>query len=358
MLCEECSLSQLSHVVSPQLMYTNYFYHSSISNTFKMHCAAMAKHLLDNFYPIQDRGNKVPEVLDIASNDSCLLNEFMKYGYFCTGVEPASNLTRCNQDIHIVRDFWSNKLAKSYGWKKDFIIATNVVAHVHDLSDFLLGVKNALSPMGMFVIEVPYAANLIAKNQFDTIYHEHLSYFLFTQLKHVLLEAGLHVFHVEQYPIHGGNIRVYASPYEYPRFKTVKALSTFEENNGFYLHETYDKFAERVYRIKEEFHAILKQLHSEGKKVMAYGASAKGISLLNYSSIQRSWIHSIVDDTPDKQGKFTPGTRIPIVDYSHFEKEKPDYIVLLAWNFASELIGKTKHLGAKYIVPIPEVKVL
>lgn len=358
MRCEECSLSQLSHVVNPKLMYTSYFYHSSISNTFKKHCSDMAKHLLEHFYPLQDQGDKRPEVLDIASNDSCLLNEFDRVGYFCTGVEPASNLTRCNPDIHVVRDFWSEKLVKSYGWKKDFIIATNVLAHVDDLHDFLRGVRYALSPMGMFVVEVPYAVNLLEKNQFDTIYHEHLSYFLLTPLMQAYRECGLHIFHIEQYPIHGGNIRIYASGYEYPRFKTIKHVLTVEDQKGMLMHEAYDQLADRVYKIKEDLYILLRQLHEAGAKVMGYGASAKGISLLNYSSIKREWIHSIVDDTPDKQGKFTPGTRIPIVDFSHFNKEKPNYVLLLAWNFAPELIGYTKHLGAKYIIPIPEVRIL
>lgn len=357
-LCEDCYMSQLDQVVSPAIMFNEYNYHSAISMTFRSHCAEMARHLLKNFYPLQEQGDRQPELLDIASNDSCLLNEFSNQGYFCLGIEPAKNLNRCNPAIHVVRDFWSYKLAHGHGWQKDFIIATNVLAHVDDLHDFLRGVHKALSDKGMFIAEVPYLPNLISKNQFDTIYHEHLSYFLLAPLLRIFRECGLHIFHVEQYSIHGGNIRIYAAKHQYPRYKSVKTTIHFEEERGYYQLATYDRFSERVNRIKNDFHTLLEDISFQGKKVMAYGASAKGISLLNYSGIQKKWLHSIVDDTPNKQGKFTPGTRIPIVDYSHFEAQKPEYILLLAWNFADELINKTKHLGVQYIVPIPNVRVI
>ena len=212
--------------------------------------------------------------------------------------------------------------------------------------------------MGVFVGEFPYLPNLIRENQFDTIYHEHLSYFLLGPLVRLFKSRGLPIFKVEKIPIHGGSIRIYASKSRNRSDRSVEDMLDSEHSSGFYDVSTYITFGTKVDNVRVNLTNALMSIYNMDKKVMGYGASAKGISLLNYCGIDNKYIHSIVDETPAKRGKFTPGSHIPIVGFSHFEEEKPDYILLLSWNFKEELISKTKHLGAKYIVPIPEVSVV
>lgn len=358
LLCSICHLSQLSIVVDPKLMYSKYAYHSSVSQTFKDHCFKMGE-TLKAMWIRKEKFHPIPNVIDIASNDGCLLKEFRKHGFGVTGVEPASNLQpELSEYIPTINDFWSDSLASRFTVAVDFITATNVFAHVDDIDDFLNGVKRLLLPNGIVVIEVPYFPNLIAGNQFDTIYHEHLSYFLLKPLMILFKLHDIPIFRVEKYPIHGGSIRIYASSKQYEVENSLYDIIDDEDSNGFYNINKYFYLSTKIENSCNKLNLMLEELHLEGKKVMGYGASAKGISLLNYAKISANYLHSIVDETPDKQGNFTPGTNIPIVDFSHFEKEKPDFILLLAWNFEAELRRKTEHIGAKYIVPIPEVKIL
>ena len=366
LLCLDCHLSQLSIVVEPEVMFSNYPYHSSVSQTFKEHCYHMALKLKEF------ETNEYPLVVDIASNDGCLLKVFQEVGYTrLLGFDPANNLASSpygdidgdSLPIPVVNDFFSEKTAKqirgdSAGQGASFVIAQNVLAHVDNLHDFLKGVHWFLDDKGVFVAEFPYLANLIENNQFDTIYHEHLSYFLLKPLISLFKDNGLTIFRVEQYPIHGGSIRVYASKGLYDEGESVKEMLDFEESKELYSIETYTKFADRALRVMNDFKMCLENIHESGKKVMAYGASAKGISLMNYSGIKREWIHAIVDDTPDKQGKFTPGTLIPIIDSNGFKDECAYFIVLLAWNFAQELMNKCWWHNGYYIIPIPEVKIV
>ncbi len=364
LLCKNCFLSQLSIVVSPEILYSNYAYKSSTSQTFKDHCYKMAESIKSEFKFLDH-----PLVLDIASNDGCLLREFKRAGFNrLLGFEPAKNIGnyeksyKIDEMICVVNDFFSEDSAKRVkgdvaGGRASIITATNVFAHVDDLDDFLRGVHWFLREDGIFVVEVPYLPNLMKHNEFDTVYHEHLSYFLLKPLLRLFEEAGLQIFKVEEYPIHGGSIRLYASKHFYQEDRSVSDLLEFEEVSGFYKVDTYIDFAVRTLRVAADLQIIMKFVKDSDKKVMAYGASAKGISLINYLGLAE-YIHSIVDDTPGKQGKFTPGSNLPIVDFSHFEKEKPDYILLTAWNFASEMKSKTAHLGAKYILPIPEPKII
>ena len=355
LLCMDCSLSMLSIVVNPLILYSSYPYHSSVSETFKNHCGEMAKTIKDIL------GTPNPLVCDIAANDGCLLEQFRKEGFYTLGVEPAENLANeCEKkNLGVIHGFWDSESSKRIA-ACDVITATNVFAHVDDIKTFVNLAKDKLRCFhkGIMVIEVPYLDNLLNYVQFDTIYHEHLSYFLFKPLDVLFKSLGIPIFRVEKIPIHGGSLRIYACPYERPIEDSVEHLLMEEENSNLWNLNTYKDFSENIEFIREDLPFLLYSLNEEGKKVMGYGASAKGISLLNYCEIDNEVIHSIVDETPDKQGKRTPGSDIPIVPFDAFEKEKPDFILLLAWNFKDELIKKTKHLGAKYIVPIPQVEIL
>lgn len=354
LFCEDCALSQLSIVVDPKVLYTNYPYYSSVSLTFRDHCQAMATHIKKILNP-----EKPLSLIDIASNDGCLLNMFRREGYgLMWGVEPCKALAdkAYSKGFAIFNDFWGGKLC----WKVPkvkLITALNVLAHVHDIDSFLRTVTDHLLPDGIFVVEVPHLQNLIEQNQFDTVYHEHLSYFLTRPLKRAFKNAGLNVFKIEEYKIHGGSIRIYASMDKREVHPSVWRMESIEERKGLYKLKTYQSYAKKVKNIKAHMKILLFELKQTGKKVMAYGASAKGNTLMNYCRITNIDISSIVDDTPAKQGKFTPGNRIPIVNADQFSTTHPDYIMLTAWNFTAELKEKTKDVGAKYIIPIPQVRI-
>lgn len=398
LLCKGCHLSQLSVVVNPEILYSRYLYHSSVSQTFKDHCYKLGETLKSMWIPASkpewfhgDQGEwdkKVfPTVLDIASNDGCLLKEFRKLGFGILGVEPAQNLNNVFFDnlmtssseenldnlIPTIKGYWSTQLVNSVDWNKvrpwtdatrsiglrSFVTATNVLGHVDDIGDFIEGVKLILEPNGVFVAEVPYVYEMVEGNQFDTVYHEHLSYFLLGPLTKLFKDRGIPIFRVEQLPIHGGSLRVYAATDGRPIEDNVGDLINIEFAQGMYTLNPYFRFQVRVNKIKLRFAAILEVLKSSQKKVIGYGASAKGISLLNYCQVPKELIHSIVDDTPDKQFKFTPGTKIFITSSEKFKESSPDYIILLAWNFAKELMVKTewhKDKGGQYIIPIPEFR--
>ena len=352
--CTQCSLSMLSVVVSPEIMYKDYPYQSSVSSTFKAHCSELAIKLKKYF-------SKKPLVLDIASNDGCLLGEFKNNGFDVIGVEPAKNLSDIanGKGIKTINSFWGEHLTRKIPLC-DVITATNVFAHVDDLGSFTRAVTNTLSENGIFVLEVPYLFDLLSNNQFDTIYHEHLSYFLFNPIRRILELSGMRAFRVERIPIHGGSIRVYASKDGRIPDDSVAEIEDLEYASGLHSFRTYKKYTKNLKNLKDYFVSLLKDLKNQKKKVMGYGASAKGISLMNYCGIDSSHISEIVDDTPSKQGKFTPGGAIPIVSKDRFDTNHPDYIALLSWNFSAELKEKTKGhklRGGKYIVPIPQVRI-
>ena len=348
LFCTKCSLSQLSVVVNPNVMYKDYVYNSSISKTFQEHCSTLAKSVIA--LGITDN------VLDIASNDGCLLEQFRLNGFKnLVGVEPAKNFTYTDKEL--INDFWSKELSYTINQKFDVITATNVFAHVDDLNNFVSGASNVINDTGVFIIEVPYLMDLIDNNQFDTIYHEHLSYFLIKPIKLILEKFGLGVFRVERTKIHGGSIRVYSSKNRITE-SSVSNLLNFEETHSFYNLHKYQYFSYAVNNLRKDIFDKIESLRSSGMKIMAYGASAKGSILLNYCGITNQHIISVVDDTPSKQGKFIPGCGIPIVPFDSFKSEQPDYILLTAWNFAKEMMDKTKfHQDAngKYIIPIPQV---
>ena len=352
LLCQNCHLSQLSIVVKPEILFKDYPYHSSISNTFKEHCSKMArtvKRMLRNYNPL---------VVDIASNDGALLSQFKEHGFYVMGVEPSKNLAKESNDngIDTINEFFSQEVSERIP-ACHVVTATNVLAHVDDLYGFIKPIVKLIkkNDNGFLVVEVPYLYDLISKNQFDTIYHEHLSYFLLKPLVKLFESCGLPIFKVERHKIHGGSIRIYASPYLHTVERSVQDLLDFEDVVGMYELDTYLDFEKRVRSVKFNLVRAISYANKCGLKVVGYGASAKGTMLINQCGIKKSELRYVVDDTPDKQGRNISGSNIPIVHFSNLKDTKPNYILLLAWNFSKEIMDKTKDIGARYIIPIPEV---
>lgn len=364
LFCRSCCLSQLSLVLNPEVLYGQYSYFSSVSATFREHCNRMARGLRDTL----DLGQN-DLVMEIASNDGCLLSQFKALDLPVLGIEPAGNIAQLANDagLRTLNRFWNGETAKEavrLAGQPRLIVATNVLAHVDDLHGFLEAVASTLRPDGFFAFEVPYMVHFMNRSEFDTTYHEHLSYFLLRPLVQALSANGLSIVDVQEFEIHGGTIRVlsrlstHASP---PRTANVDRLLRWEEELGLYDSASYLRFAAHVSRIKEELTTFLSALKGRKKKVAAYGASAKGNVLLNYCGLGRDIVDYVVDDTPEKQGKFYPGNRLPVVNRDHLRKSPPDYLLLLAWNFVDELVHKTGEFraqGGRYIVPIPSLRVM
>ena len=362
LFCNNCSFSQLSIIVDPDVMFRNYVYRSSISNSFIQHCKEIVEELKSDFLM------KNELVVDIASNDGCLLKEFKAKGFRVLGIDPAVNLAKIanEQGIETIADYWNPELAKqlteSHG-KAKAIIAINVFAHINNLHSMVEGVRIMLEDDGYFIIESPHLLDLIEKTEFDTIYHEHLSYLLVKPLQKLMKEHGLRIAKVKKTSIHGGSIRMYIEKQEKEDTSdgSTQKIIDEEEKMGLHKLDGYTGFVKKVEKVKVDLNELVNKLKSEGKTVAGFGASAKGNTLLNYCGIGKEKIDFIIDDTPEKQRKLYPGVHIPVVSRENLFEKKPDYLLLLAWNFADEIIKKTEDFrkkGGKYIVPIPEVKVV
>jgi novobiocin biosynthesis protein NovU/D-mycarose 3-C-methyltransferase len=361
--CRECSLSQLNVVVNPEILFKNYLYMSSISDTFRNHCHKVALDLVKLLALKKD-----DLVVDIASNDGCLLQEFKKENVRTLGVEPAVNLAKIanSAGIETLNSFWNIETAitikEKYGGAK-VITAFNVLAHVDNVHDFVNNVKMALCEDGLFVIQVPHLIDFLEKHEFDTVYHEHLSYFLLRPLQQILEKNGMKIIGVEKYDIHGGTIEVRAAKdsSKFNPSSKVTYFVTMEKNLGMYTEERYLNFAKEVKNMKTNLVKLIKELQSKNKRIAGFAASAKGNTLLNYCGFDSNSIEYVVDQTPTKQGLLTPGSHIPIVSMTQFENDKPDYLLILAWNFVDEIMLKTKRFkdkGAKYIIPIPKIQII
>ena len=363
--CGNCGLSQLSLVVDPKVLFSYYPYRSSISKTFQKHCSEMAE-VAKQYFP--NMGDTL--VVDIASNDGCLLNEFGKKGFKVLGVDPAENIARIANErgIETLCEFWNAETAEKIieRGKAKIITATNVFAHVHDVNGFVANAKKALAKDGMLIFEFHYAGDLIGKAEFDTIYHEHLSYFLLRPLIFLFKKHGMRIFDVKIFPVHGGALRIYAVNQENPikDKASVEELLDSERKNGLDRIETYSKFRGKVEKIRGDFRGLMRKLKGEGKLVAGFGAAAKGNTLLNYCGTGSGYIKFIVDETPEKQGLFYAGTKIPIRGIEAISREKPDYIIIFPWNFSGEIIAKIDQVkefrekNGKYIIPIPEVRIV
>lgn len=360
--CDSCWLSQLTCVVDPAILYHKYAYHSSISQTFRNHCRDMASELITHCGL-----GASSRVVEIASNDGCLQVEFFARGIKVLGVEPASNLAQeaRTRGVEVIDRFWNEATATQVVAAQgpaDLIVATNVVAHVDDLRGFLAAVRMALAPGGRFVFEVPYMTTFLTKTEFDTTYHEHLSYFLLTPLQKALADAGMDLVDAQEFPIHGGSIRVHAALAGAGKpTRAVQRMLGTERDCGFLQPDLYRQFSAHVEATRTELNLFLCALRDRGRHIAAYGASAKGNVLLNYCGLGRDTIDFIVDDTPAKQGKFSPGNGIPIVSRDHFTQNPPEYLLLLAWNFSEELMANLpdfKKSGGRFVLPIPALRVL
>ncbi len=359
--CQDCGLVQLAHVVSPKVMFKNYVYIPSTSETMRKHFAGLAKNAIE-----KTNAKKGELVVDIGSNDGTLLKVFKSLGVKILGVDPAENLAKkANQEeVETICALFTKELAskikKKYGPAK-IITATNVVAHVHDLHDFLEGIKTLLSGEGMLIAEFPYLIDLIEKVEFDTIYQEHLSYFSITPFEKLLKKHDLYLVDVQRLPVHGGSVRVFVSKKPKNSSQRVKKLLQLEKKKGILSSQTYLKFRRKIDKVRHELVQLLWRLRLENKQIVGYGASAKGNIILNYCRIGPETLDYIVDSIPYKQGKFTPGMHIPIFPELKLLKDQPDYTLLLAWNFADEIIKKQteyRKKGGKFILAIPKLTIV
>jgi SAM-dependent methyltransferase len=362
-VCEHCFLVQLQLYVRPENIFTEYAYFSSYSESWLRHAETYTDRMVERF-------NLGPhsQVVELASNDGYLLQYFLQKGIPVLGVEPAANVARVAMEkgIPTVVKFFGRKAAEELSMERhqaDLLLGNNVLAQVPDLNDFVAGMKLLLKPEGIITMEFPHLARLIEENQFDTIYHEHFSYFSFSTVERVFVAHGLMIFDVEELPTHGGSLRIYACHMK-DASKSVNPavveLKSREDAAGFNYLEYYSSFAEKVKETKRGLLEFLIQAKREGKSIAGYGAPGKGNTLLNYCGIRTDFIDYTVDRNPYKHGKYTPGTHIPIYDPARIGETRPDYILILPWNLKSEIVNQLAYVrdwGAKFVVPIPKVMV-
>jgi len=361
--CSDCFFVQLLDIVNKEYLFKHYLYMTSASKPIVEHFAKYAKDVFDEFLKDDDE----PFVVEIGSNDGSLLTEFKKLGVSIMGIEPASNLSKlANQSqITTMNDFFTSKIAKKISETKhsSVIVANNVIGHVEDLHDLMNGIETLLSNNGVFIFEVPYLIDLIKKLEFDTVYHEHLSYFSLLPLVNLTNQHGLEIFDVKKQNVHGGSLRIFVS--KKGNFQINNSVKTFlneEHNLGLDDIIIYEKFSTNVKALKENLNTLLKKLKNENKFIFGYGAPAKGNVLLNYCNIDNSILEFVIDTTPIKQGKFTPGTHIPIISPEIISKKgSNDIALLLAWNYEHDILEKEKNFrnkDGKFLVPIPSPRLI
>lgn len=356
--CSECHLCQLSYVTPPEKMFKHYVYVSSTTDTFKKHFKELAEKITKEFG--LGPGSLV---VDIGSNDGILLKGFNEKGVRTMGVEPADNIAQIAREngIDTINDFFNERVVddiRRVKGKADVVTANNVFAHVHDIKELTRNVKNLLKDDGVFCIEVQYFFDSIRHATFDNIYHEHLSYFTLLSLNEFFKRQNMEVFNVEHITTHGGSLRVYAQKKggKFPINKAVEERLTEEKAAGLDKFETYERFAEVIYQIRDRLQHFVKKLKAEGKRIAGYGAPAKATTLLNFCGIDSSHLDYIVEDNPLKHGLIVPGVNIPIVAKEALDNFPPDYLAILAWNFAPEILKNNiqyQTKGTKFFVPIP-----
>lgn len=358
--CQQCSLSQLSVVIDPSVLFSHYTYRSSINKGYVTHCREMARAVKE---PLRIGSGDL--VVDIAGNDGALLAEFRnELGVDVVNVDPAENISVIaeSRGIATITRFWSREVAQDildHHGRPKLITATNVFAHVDDVRGFLAAVCHCLHEEGTLILEFPYAMDFIENREFDTIYFEHLSYVLIRPVVQLAAMEGLQIFDVQKQDIHGGTVRVFLGIEGAQDVKlSVAEFLEKEERGGFHDAAIYRKWTGEIDALIAHLAGQLKKLKSEGAEIAAFAASAKGNTLLNACRLGTAEIDYIVDDTPEKIGRFSPGTGIPIVDRSVLADDPPDYLVILAWNFAHEIIRNTSTFGGKFIIPIPAFKII
>lgn len=362
-VCDECRLVQLEALHSSEELFADYAYFSSYADSWLRHAELYVENMLERFG--RDAFGLVAEV---ASNDGYLLQYFAREGVPVLGIDPAANVAEAAQarGIPTLVRFFGRRLAAELaadGRSADLIVANNVLAHVPDINDFVSGLATLVQPDGMITLEFPHLLRLIGENQFDTIYHEHFSYLSLAVVERLFAAHGLVVFDVEELSTHGGSLRVFAARRESGRgrSKNVAALRANEREAGLDRPETYDAFAERATRLKRDLVRTLMDLRDAGKTVAAYGAPAKGNTLLNYCGIGTDLVSFTVDRSPHKQGHWLPGSRIPVYEPERLRRERPDYLLILPWNLKTEIMQGCDFIrewGGRFIVPIPDVAIV
>ena len=363
-VCEQCFLVQLDEFASPTDLFEEYAYFSSYSDSWIEHARQYVEAVAGRFG--LDRNNLV---MEIASNDGYLLQHFVRKSVPVVGIEPAANVAKVAVEKGVRTDVMffgsenAGRLAAKYR-RPDLIIGNNVLAHTPFLNDFVRGLKVLLGPLGVVTMEFPHLLRLMQENQYDTIYHEHFSYFSFTTVEKVFAAQGLTLFDVEELPTHGGSLRIYARHDEdttKPIGEAVRALKEEESRYGLTRLETYADFTERVNETKRALLSFLIEQKRAGRSIAGYGAPGKGNTLLNYCGIRQDFLDYTVDRSPYKQGKYTPGTRIPILAPDKIKETRPDFLLILPWNLQKEIVAQTAYIrswGGKWIVPIPELSII
>lgn len=359
--CRGCALVQITESVPPSQLFSEYLYFSSFSDTMLRHARTLVERLT------AERGlNPSSLVVEVASNDGYLLQYYRDAGVQVLGVEPAQNIAKVavEKGIPTVADFFGDALAqrlRAEGRRADVMHANNVLAHVPDLNGFVRGFKTLLADDGVAIFEAPYVRDMIEGVEFDTIYHEHLCYFSLTALDALFRRNGLAVVRVERVPIHGGSLRVFVSHDGARADETVSALLAEEHHEGLDGLAYYEQFSRVVRDLQRVLVALLRDLKKGGARIAAYGASAKGSTLLNAFGIGAELIDFVVDRSTYKQGRLTPGTHLPIRAPEALLAEQPDYALLLTWNFEAEILAQQSEYrarGGRFIVPVPSVRVL
>ena len=362
-VCEQCFLVQLDVYVSPADIFTEYAYFSSYSDSWLAHAKAYTDLMVERF-----RLDKKGLVVELGSNDGYLLQYFVEKGIRVLGIEPAANVAAeaAKRGIPTLVRFFGQEVAAEMvrdGKQADLVVGNNVLAHVPNLRSFVQGMKTLLKAHGLITLEFPHLMRLIEDNQFDTIYHEHFSYFSFLAAMKIMACFDLTVFDVEELSTHGGSLRVYvchAQDSSHPVTERTRELAEREKKAGFSRLETYLSFGEKIKKTKRNILSFLIDAKRADKSIVGYGAPGKGNTLLNYCGIRTDFLDYTVDRNPYKQGKFLPGTHIPIFPPQKIRETRPDYVLILPWNLRNEIREQLTHIrewGGKFVVPIPQVEV-
>jgi SAM-dependent methyltransferase len=363
-VCEKCFLVQAQEFEAPEHIFSDYAYFSSYSESWLAHARSYTEMAVKRLAL-----NQQSRVLEIASNDGYLLQFFVERKIPVLGIEPAKNVAdvAIKKGIPTTVGFFGTAMAKelvAQGNSADLAIGNNVLAHVPRLNDFVEGLKIVLKPGGVITMEFPHLMRLVAENQFDTIYHEHFSYFSLVAVEQVFARHGLRIYDVEELPTHGGSLRIYVRHEDdrsKPATERLKELREREIHAGFTRIETYSNFSENIKETKYRLLEFLLSAQRSHESVVAYGAPAKGNTLLNYCGIRSDWIEYTVDRSPHKQGKYLPGTHIPIYSPDRIQETKPAFLLILPWNLSKEIMEQMAHIrawGGRFVIPIPEVKIV